>query len=151
MDSLENNLSSVTSIKLNCRGDIIDVPKYCIKKIPLLDAIEESKFKETVTLDLISPRFLQLIVDYTKNDQKTEHLRKILTDEFDDDVIKIYLKYLGMNIVFDELYKPSIPPLNDPYEQFMPLQYDYRNDRHYRRCNSRDAKYRLSKKSSRKK
>jgi hypothetical protein len=54
----------------------------------------------------MSPRFLQLIVDHCKNDQKTSYLKTVLSNEFDDDVIKIYLKYLGMNIVYDEMYKP---------------------------------------------
>ena len=154
------NLETESSIKpikiqLSCRDEIIDVPMYCIKKIPLLESIEESKSNEIVTLDSMSPRFLRLIVDYCKNDQKSAYLKKVLTDEFDDDIIKIYLKYLGMNIVFDELYPPPVPPLppslNDDDLSDTIIRNGYYSPHRYQRKNSSDSDSDCCKKSTKKK
>jgi len=97
---------------LRVRGDVIQIPDFVVQQIPFTSALSSSEEKDILDIDTISPRFFTLIVEYLKNGQKLSFLRSVLEREFDQENIKIYLKYLGMDDIYNKLYKYNPPNCN---------------------------------------
>lgn len=58
----------------------------------------------------ISPRFIQILVDFIHNDQPVDHLRLRLK-EFGQKLLDQWLMYLGMDNLIKTLNHPMIPPM----------------------------------------
>ena len=99
--------SEQKTLKLDVRGDLIDIPSYIVSKIDFFAALAEAKSSDVIKIDIISPKFLRYIIEYVKNQQSPSSLKTILLKEFAEEIIKENLKYLGMNTLHDRLYDPD--------------------------------------------
>jgi len=112
--------SEQKTLKLDVRGDLIDIPSYIVSKIDFFAALAEAKSSDdffavfteakssdVIKIDTISPKFLRYIIEYIKNQQSPSTLKTILSKEFAEEIIKENLKYLGMNNLHDRLYDPG--------------------------------------------
>lgn len=96
------------------RDELIKVPGYVLKKIPFLrtlnfaiqsDKIPKTTMNEnTLTIDSLSPRFLKIIIDYSKNDYGNDLLVRLLYGQFSNDIIKQNLGYLCLEELYNNLY-----------------------------------------------
>jgi hypothetical protein len=93
-------------MRIKVRDEIIEIPKYVIDKIPLIQTLDETKSEEMIELEEISPSFLKHVIHHVNNQQKPLNLKKRLDDEFEKDVIKKFLGYLGMNQLINAFYQP---------------------------------------------
>jgi len=93
-------------MRLKVRDEIVNVPEYVIDKIPLIQALKETESDQIIELKEISPSFLKHIIQFVNNQQKPIYLKNILDDEFEEQVIKEFLGYLGMDQLIIEFYKP---------------------------------------------
>src|SRR5579863_7682413 len=97
-----------TLLKLYCLGITIEIPISIAKQIPYIEALlstEEATKCQTINIsEEVSPKFLHLIVDFIRNKQKIDYLKTILKNEFDDEIIKRQLLYLGLNDLVDKIY-----------------------------------------------
>src|SRR5438552_8395090 len=89
---------------LNIRGKRIEIPRYVATQIPFIDALK-CESNEIIEVNTLSPRFLDIIIDYVRDEQKLSFLKTTLEREFDVENIQKYLKYLGMKETFDMLYE----------------------------------------------
>ncbi len=115
MDELCSKPLKITkALKLNIRGESINVSSYTITQIPLLDILSktESKDDDEIVINVISLKFLKYIIEYIQDQQKFLYFRKVLDDNFDDDTIIKNLKYLGMDKLIEQMYK-SKKTIND--------------------------------------
>lgn len=92
-------------MELKVRDIIIKIPNFVIDKIPLIESLNETKSDQMIELTEISPRFLKHIIEYFNNDQKPLFLKSKLNEEFEEFAIKKYLKYLGLDVLLNRLYK----------------------------------------------
>jgi len=97
---------------ITVRGEVIEVTNYVANKIPYLQALNDTigDTKECIAINsIVSPRFLKIVIEYFTNDQLSDDLKKILREEFEEDVIKCNLLYLGLNDIYDLFYvfKPN--------------------------------------------
>jgi hypothetical protein len=95
-------------MRLKVRDEIVIVPEYVIDKIPLIQALKETESDQIIELKEISPRFLKHIIQFVNNQQKSKYLKKILDDEYEEQVIKEFLGYLGMDQLITEFYKQAV-------------------------------------------
>jgi hypothetical protein len=97
-------------MKLQVRGDVIEVSPYVIARVPLLTVLAETKseepIKEPIELDSVSPKFLSYIIEFIKNQETTSSLKTALTKTFEEATIIESLKYLSMDKLLASLYDP---------------------------------------------
>ena len=98
-------------LKICVRGTSFDIEGYVAKSIPFLKILFEQKRDDIIELNSISPCFLTHLITHTINKKKVTCLKKILEEEFDQDDIIIFLKYLGMHDMLDKMYN-TIPTFN---------------------------------------
>jgi hypothetical protein len=101
---LKLNMNSEQGLKLNVRGDLIEIPSYAILHIPFIKILSETKSDDIIKIDAISPKFLNYILEYIKNQQQTSYLKTRLTIEFEEQTIKDNLMYLAMDKLLDKLF-----------------------------------------------
>ena len=87
-------------LMLDVMGEQINVLKTVAKKIPFLDNVLETKTNDPVIIDLVSPEFFKILVEFIKNDKQLDDFKTNICC-FKEDSVDKWLKYLGM----DELHK----------------------------------------------
>src|SRR5579863_9163577 len=100
-------MTSKQMIKLNVRGDLIEIPSYAIADIPFIKVLAETKSEDIIEIDAISPKFLKHIIEYIKTQQRPSSLKTILSKEFEEQTIKENLKYLAMDKLLNSFYDPN--------------------------------------------
>jgi hypothetical protein len=100
-------MTSKQNLKLNVRGDLIEIPSYAISHIPFIKVLAETKSEDIIEIDVISPKFLNYIIEYIKNQQSPSFLKTILSKEFEKQTIEENLKYLAMDTLFNSFYDPK--------------------------------------------
>src|SRR5271154_3104021 len=92
-------------MKIIVRSEIFDVQECIIKKIPYLQTLKEmmneKKLEEILLCDTLSPRFLQIIIEYLKNDYNYKILSQILYNEFEDTILKQNFSYLCLEKLYE--------------------------------------------------
>lgn len=101
-------MNSEQGLKLNVRGDLIEIPSYAISHIPFFKILSETKSDDVIKVDAISPKFLNYIMEYIKNQEPISYLKRRLTENFEEKTIKDNLMYLGMDKLLNILYDLTI-------------------------------------------
>lgn len=120
-------------MNLSVRGQKINIPEYVIDLIPKIRSyrislndsnqytgleindsnqytsleINDLKSKSPV-IDEVSPKFLSLLIQGIKNDNKPSYMKKIFDDNFEERDIKKYLEFLQMYDLVNQYY-PIVP------------------------------------------
>src|SRR5579863_9619589 len=89
----KENVYDAINLNFTIRGEIFIIPPYVIDRIPFLKILflKNKIHKQTDPnggindLEMISPKFLRIIIDFLHNSQSINHLKKLL-DEFDEKV-----------------------------------------------------------------
>jgi hypothetical protein len=95
-------------LALNVRGIPFTINTYIIDSVPLFGTLFGTLFKtgsnEVIKLNKISPNFLTHLINFYTMDQKYIEFKKILDREFENEHIKSYISYLGIDGLYEKLY-----------------------------------------------
>jgi hypothetical protein len=95
-------------VKFDVLGKIISIPSCISKNLPPIDVlIDSANLNETIEMDTVPPIFLTILVDYFSNNQKLSYLKKILSDEFNEEDILKYLSYLCDTKFIESYFYPQ--------------------------------------------
>ncbi len=58
-----------------------------------------------IELDILSPKFFKYLIEYLKNEQRPSYFKSYLENEFEEETIKDWFAYLGMEYLMTKIYK----------------------------------------------
>ena len=103
-------------MNVNLRGENINIPKYVVDKIPYFESLYSCESECDISLNSLSPRFMQILIEYFINDKKLDEFKYIVGEEFDEQYINTQLIYLGLKELYDDLngrYRSAYKIIND--------------------------------------
>lgn len=107
-------------MNLIVRGESINVPEYVIDRIPYIKTYILSKNEvydlenndsdqyQSLEIDSVSPKFISLLIQGIKNENKPSYMKTLFENYFEEEDIKKYLQFLQINDLHN-LYYSEIP------------------------------------------